>query len=101
MNNYFLLVFDRIITPNSAPLRDACLHDKSGLDFDLSKSLKVKSDSAAGQLDNYSRKVFNSKMWPNFIICVYNVEFDLLRSLNRSPIYWCGGTLHTLFPVSI
>ncbi len=38
-------LFDSNIWPNSAPLRDIRLPNRSDPDFDLSKSLKVKCDS--------------------------------------------------------
>ena len=40
----FLLMFNRNIWPNSAPLQDTRLRNLSDIDFDLSRSLKVKSD---------------------------------------------------------
>ncbi len=42
----FLLMFNSNIGPNQAPLRDIRLQNLCDLDFDLSRSLKVKSSGA-------------------------------------------------------
>ncbi len=47
-NNDFLLVFNNNIWPNSALLWDMTLKYISNLEFDLSMSLKVKSNSVVG-----------------------------------------------------
>ncbi len=43
-----LLIFNSNTWPNSAPLDDVRLREVSDLDFDLSRSLNVKSDGATG-----------------------------------------------------
>ncbi len=45
---HFLLVCNSNIYPNSAPLLYTSPQNQSDLDFDLSRSLKVKSDAAVG-----------------------------------------------------
>ncbi len=41
-------MFNSNMWPNVAPLQDACVQNMSDLEFDLSLSLKVKSNDAAG-----------------------------------------------------
>ncbi len=49
----FLLSFSNNIGPNSAPLRDIRLQDLSDPDFNILRSLKVKSEDAIGLPINY------------------------------------------------
>ena len=44
----FLLMFNRNIWPNSAPLQDIRFRNQSDLEFDLSRSLNVKCDDVIG-----------------------------------------------------
>ncbi len=44
----FLLMLSSNILPNLAPLREIRLHNLGDLDFDLSRSLKVKSSGVIG-----------------------------------------------------
>ena len=51
MFNGFLLICNRIVTyigPNMAPLRGVRLQNLGDLEFDFSRSLKVKSNGAVG-----------------------------------------------------
>ncbi len=69
----FLLMFNRNIWPNSAPLQDVMLRNLSDLDFDLSRSLKVECDGIIGFLDSSS---FSSDSDSNFF------SYRLLLGLN-------------------
>ncbi len=60
----FLLMFNSTIWPNSAPLRDIRLINRSDLELDLSRSLKVKCYGNTGLL-MYGFLLFNSNAWPN------------------------------------
>ncbi len=83
----FLLMFYGNM-PNSAPLQDISFRNLSDLDFDLSRSLRVKCDSVTGLPIYPFLVMFNSNIWPNsaplWYIRLQNVsdlEFDLWRSL--------------------
>ncbi len=68
------------IGPNSAPLRDRTLWNLSGLNFDLSRSLKVKSDHAI-QLPIYDfllvSKSNHMSIFNHLVIAGQKVFFDL------------------------
>ncbi len=58
-------MFNSNIGPKQAPLRDIRLRNPSDLDFDLSRSLKVKCDSAIGIPMYDLLLMFNSNIGPN------------------------------------
>ncbi len=53
------------IWPNSAPLRDTRLPNLSDLEFDLSRSLRIRCDSIIGLHIYGFLSMFNSNLWPN------------------------------------
>ncbi len=61
----YLLVFISNIGPNLAPLQDIKLQNLCDFDFDLSKSLKVKCDSAIGLPIYGFLLMFNNNIGPN------------------------------------
>ena len=86
--NGFLLIFNSNIGPKYAPLWDIRLRNLGDLEFDLSGSLKVKSDGAISLPIYALLLVFNSDIGPNIAplqdISLQNMsdlDFDLSRSL--------------------
>ncbi len=81
-------MFNGNIGPNSAALRDIRLRNFGDLDFDLSRSLKVKCNGAI-ELPIYGFLLMvNSNIWPNTALFeimslenMSDLEFDLSRSL--------------------
>ncbi len=51
--------------PNSAPSQDIRLQNLSDLEFDFSRSLKVKCDYVIGLSLYAFLLMFNSNIWPN------------------------------------
>ncbi len=85
---YFPITFYSNVWTNSGPLQDIRLQNLSDIEFDLSRSLKVKCDSVIGLPIYAFLSVFNSNIWPNFAplqdIRLQNrsdLESDLSRSL--------------------
>ncbi len=75
------------IGPNSAALRDIRLQNIDDLDFDLSRSLKVKCDGAIGLPIYGFLLMVNSNIWPNTALLqdislqnMSDLEFDISRS---------------------
>ena len=58
-------MFKSNIGPNMAPLRDIRLQNMSDIEFDLSRSLKVKSDGTVGLPIYGFLLMFNSNIGPN------------------------------------
>ncbi len=56
-------MFTSNIWPILVHIRDISLQNLSDLDFDLSRPLKVKFDSAIGLIKYYFLLVFNSSIW--------------------------------------
>ncbi len=94
-------MFNSNIGPKWAPLRDIRLQNLGDLDFDLSRSVKVKCDSAIGLPIYGFLLMINSNLWPNTALWrdislqnMSDLDFDLSRSLKvksndavRLPIY--------------
>ena len=84
------------IWPNSAPLRDIRLSNLSDLEFDLSRSLKVKYDGFLGRPIYGFLLMFNNNIWPNSAplhdIRLRNLN-DLAFDLSRSIKVECGGVI--------
>ncbi len=77
-----------IVTYGLAPLQDIRLQKLSDLEFDLSRSLKVKCDSVIGLPIYAFLLMFNSNIWPNSaplqdikLQNLSDLEFDLSMSL--------------------
>ncbi len=76
------------IGPNSAPLRGIRLQNFGDLDFDFSRTLKVRCDSAIGlPIYGFLLRV-NSIIWPKMALLrdislqnMSDLEFDLSKSL--------------------
>ncbi len=62
----FLLMFNSNIGPNLVPLRDIRLQNPSELDFDFTKSLKVKCYGVIGLTIYDILLMFNSNIGPNY-----------------------------------
>ena len=62
----FLLMFNSKIGPKYSLLRDIKLQNLGDLEFDLSRSLKVKCESAIGLPIYGLLLMFNSSIWPNW-----------------------------------
>ena len=79
------------ICPNSGPLQDIMLRNLSDLEFDLSRSLKVKCDSVIGLPIYAFLLMFNSNIWSNSAplqdISSQNLsDLNLSRSLRSNLI---------------
>ncbi len=81
-------MFNSKTWPNAAPLQDIRLRNVSDLDFDLSSSLKVKSDDVIGLPIYAFLLLFNSNIWPNSaplqdirLRYASDLQFDLSKSL--------------------
>ena len=81
-------MFNSNIWPNSTPLQDIRLQNLSDLEFDLSRSLKVKCDDVIGLSLYAFLLMFNSNIWPDSaplqdirLQNLSDLEFNLSRSL--------------------
>ncbi len=92
----FLWICNSIKWPNSAHFRDIMLRNPSDLDLDLSRSLKVKSDSVIGLPIYGFLLVSDRNIWPSSAPIH---RFEIWVTLTQGQM-WCGHwTLHTWFPI--
>ena len=73
-------MFNGSMWPNSAPLQDIKLQNVSDLDFDLSRSLKIKCDSVIGLPVYAFLLMLYSHIWPN------SAPLQDIRLRNRSDL---------------
>ena len=89
-------MFNSNIWPNAAPLQVIRLQNLSDLEFDLSRSLKVKCDSVIGLPIYAFLLMFNSSIWPNSAplqdIRLQNLS-DLKLGLSRSLKVKCDSVI--------
>ncbi len=82
------------ITLNSAPLQDTRLRNLSDLDFDLSRSLKVKCDGII-LLVIYGLLLFTLMLWPNWVPLpdkALKSEWPWHFQVTHGQIWWCHWT---------
>ena len=92
------------IWPNSTPLRDIRLRNLSDLEFDLSRSLKVKCNSVIEFPIYAFLLMFNSNVSPNSASSqdkrlqnLSDLEFDLSRSLKVKCDGVIGLSIHVIW----
>ncbi len=78
---YFLLLFNSNVRPHSPPLRYTSLQSQSGLDCNLSRSVKVKCDGAVAVLIHEFLFVSNNNIWPNWT-SLRDISLQNLRGLD-------------------
>ncbi len=93
-------MFNINIGPNRDLLRHICFHNLGDLEFDLSRSLKIKCDGAIGLPTYGFLLMVNSNIWPNSaplrgvrLRNLSDLDFDLFK-VTQGQILKCHWTPH-------